>query len=417
MSVQAPKEALSDGPAGRFLFTSECAFEGHPDKLADQIADAILDECLNQDPESKVAVEVCVHKGMVMLLGEMSTQAKVNFEELVRETCRSAGYASQESGLDCDSLQVFNKIETQSPDVAQAVHGHFTKAVDELGAGDSGVMCGYATNETPELMPVTQLLAARLARQVSQIRRSGVLPWLRSDGRAQVTVEYQKDDANAEQQTSSSTGELQPVRLHTVTLRVQHSQDVDVTTVHSKLMEHVVLQVLPPHLVDGNTLIQVNPAGRFVEGGPEIRAGVSGRRLSDDTYGGWGAHGGGSISGKDSSKVDRTGAYAARWVAASLVDSGLCARCLVQLSYAISLLQPVSLCIDSYGSARPGLSDDDLCQIVSRSFDLRPGTIIEELELQEPRFQALATFGQFGRRLELGDAGCAWEVPRKLSAS
>lgn len=404
MAADSPKGPLGDGHAGRFLFTSECALEGHPDKLADQIADAILDECIRQDTDSKVAVEVCVHKGMVMLLGEVSTQAKVNFEEIARETCRDAGYTSKDSGLNCDTMQVLNKLEAQSPDVAQAVHGHFTKAVDELGAGDSGIMCGYATNETQELMPLTQVLAARLARQVSQVHRSGCLPWLRPDGQVQVTVEYEK-----------GAGATQPVRVHAVNLRVQHAQDINDRD-HSQLMEQVVTPVLPAHLVDANTTVKVNPGGPFRHGGPERAAGVSGRRLSDDTYGGWGAHGGGSISGKDSSKVDRTGAYAARWVAVSLVESGLCARCMVQLSYAMSLLQPVSLAVDSYGTARPGLIDEDLCRIVARSFDLRPGAIIEELELQEPRFRALAAFGQFGRRAELGDAGCAWEVPKKLSA-
>lgn len=409
MASELLQDPIAHGPSGRFLFTSECAFEGHPDKLADQIADAILDECLSQDAGSKVAVEVCVHKGMVMLLGEISTQAKVDYEEVARQICRSAGYTSKDCGLDCESMQVFNKLEAQSPDVAQAVHGHFTKAVDELGAGDSGVMCGYATNETEELLPLTQALAAKLARQASQVRRSGKLPWLRPDGRAQVTVEYQKGKGYM-------ADHMWPVRIHAVVLRAQHKQDVDPQSVSSQLTDLIVTPVLPSHLVDENTRIEVNPAGRFVKGGPDATTGVSGRRLADDTYGNWGAHGGGSMSGKDATKVDRTGAYAARWVAASLVNSGLCKRCLVQLSYAISLLQPVSLAIDSYGSARQGLSDDDLCHIVARSFDLRVGAMIEELKLQEPQFQALATFGHFGRRVELGDDSCAWEVPQKLSA-
>lgn len=402
MSDAAAKEALT----GSSLRTSECAFEGHPDKLADQIADAILDECLGQDADSKVAVEVCVHMGMVILLGEVSTQAKVNYVEVVRETCRNVGYDSAESGLDCNTMEVFNKLEAQSPDVAQAVHGHFTKAVDELGAGDSGVMCGYATNETPELMPLSQILAARLARHISQLRRSGMCPWLRPDGRAQVTIEYENGEG----------GKLLPRRLHSVVLRAQHAQDVKETQVYSDLLEHVIRPVLPSDLMDSATVIEVNPAGRFVKGGPEKTAGVSGRRLADDTYGGWGAHGGGSISGKDSSKVDRSGAYAARWVAKSLVNAGLCARCLVQISYAISLVQPVSLAVHSYGSVRPGLSDHELCQIVARNFDLRPGAIIEEHSLQEPRFRALANFGHFGRA-ELDEVERGWEVPKKLSTS
>jgi len=410
MASDSPKEpALSDGGS---LWTSECAFEGHPDKLADQIADAILDECLSQDADSKVAIEVCVHKGMVMLLGEVSSQARIKYEEIVRETCKSVGYTSREAGLDCNAMEVFNKLEAQSPDVAQAVHGHFTKAVEELGAGDSGMMCGYATNETRELMPLTHVLAAKLARQVAQVRRSGACSWLQPDGRAQVTIEYTKGPA----------GELTPLRLHTVVLRAQHSKDIDEKSVHSELLEHVVLPVLPANMLDGNTIIQINHAGRFVTGGPEKTAGVSGRRLADDTYGGWGAHGGGSISGKDSSKVDRSGAYAARWAAVSLVNSGLCARCTVQISYAISMVQPLSLAVNSYDTARSGCSDDDLCRLVARSFDLRPGAIIEELDLQEPKFRALATFGHFGRRGELGESAdaleiCGWEVPRELSAS
>lgn len=393
-----------------FLHTSECAFEGHPDKLADQVADAILDECLGQDVDSKVAVEVCVHRGMVLLLGEVSTQAKLNFEDVVRETCRDVGYDSNEAGLNCKTMEVFNKLEAQSPDVAQAVHGHFTKAVDELGAGDSGIMCGYATNETPELMPMVHVLATQIARQASLVRRKGVCPWLRPDGQAQVTMEYRKGES----------GEMLPVRISSVVIRAHHAKDVSLEKVYLDLTEHVIRPVMPSNLMDGNTSIQVNPAGRFVTGGPEKAAGVSGRRVADDTYGGWGAHGGGAISGKDSSKVDRTGAYAARWVAISLVHSGLCERCLVQLSYAISLVQPLALTVNSYGTVRPGLSDDDLCRLAARSFDLRPGAIIEDLDLQEPRFRSLATFGHFGRHSTHDvnyEGKPLWEVPKELSAS
>jgi S-adenosylmethionine synthetase len=399
------------GEVGSFIFTSESAFEGHPDKLADQIADAIVDACLAQDDNSKVAAEVCVHNGMVMMLGELSSKAKVDFEELARETCRELGYDSDEAGLDCDAMEVFNRLEAQSPDVAQAVHGHFTKAVEELGAGDCGVICGYATDETPELMPLTKLLATRLSCQIARVRRSGELPWLRSDGIAQVAVEY----------TTGEGGSLIPKRVQAVVIRAQHAQDIDESRVVTDLYNSVVLPVLtllPSHLVDGQTSIQINPSGRFVDGGPKVCAGVSGRRLADDTYGGWGMHGGGSISGKDGSKMDRTAAYAARWVAKSLVHSGLCARCTVQLSYAISLVQPMSLTVYSYGTARPDLCDADLCRLVAESFDLRPGALIEELRLQEPRFRAFAAFGHFGQRgsFETEQAVPEWEVPRTLLA-
>lgn len=388
-----------------FEYTSECAFDGHPDKLADAIADSILDECMSQDIDSKVAVEVCVHKGLVVLLGEIASKAKVNFEEVARETCRRIGYDSPAAGLDCNTMDVVNRLEAQSPDVAQAVHGHFTKAVEELGAGDSGVVCGYATDETPELMPLTHLLATRLARQASQVRQSGACPWIRPDGCAQVTGKYRVGEQ----------GELRLVSIETVTLLVQHAQDVSDQRVRDEVMEHVVRPVLPPRFSYQSATIQINPAGRFCIGGPDNRAGVSGRRLADDTYGGWAAHGGGSISGKDCSKVDRTASYAARWVAVSLVKAGLCARCSVQVSYAISLTQPVALSIDSYGTAKAGLSDEDLRREAADSFDLRPGAIIEELDLQALRTQDLAVHGHFGRKSG-GEAEHAWEVPKALSS-
>lgn len=386
-----------------FVFTSECVTDGHPDKVADNVVDAILDACLAQDCDSKVAVEACVRSGMIMVLGEVSTMAKVDYDAAIREVCKQIGYDSVDVGLDYRTMEVLNKVDpAQSPDVAQAVHGHFSKPLEDLGAGDQGIICGYATDETPELMPLTQALACKICQQLSKLRLSGALPWLRPDGRAQVTVEYVR----------KASGALAPQRLHTVVLVAQHAPDVDLDVMNQELLDKVVKSVCPAELLDDDTICHVNPAGCFVSGGPSRTTGISGRRLAADTYGGWGAHSCGSFSGKDCSKVDRSAAYAARWAAKSLVSSGLCARCLVQVAYAIGVVRPVALSVNSFGSAKKALSDDDLSQIVLQNFDFTPGGIARDLDLKVPQFQQYSAFGHFGR----ADVESPWEVPKTLSA-
>lgn len=383
---------------GNFLFTSESVNEGHPDKMCDQISDAILDACLAQDPLSKVACETCTKTNLVMVFGEISTSAVVDYEKVVRDTVKAIGYDSEEKGIDYKTMKVLVAIEEQSLDIAQAVH--LNKPVEQIGAGDQGHMFGYATDETEELMPLSHSLATRLGKQLTDVRKNGTMPYLRPDGKTQVTIEYRNEN-----------GQMVPQRVHTILISTQHAPEVSNDTLRQDLMAHVITPVVPSRLLDDNTIYHLNPSGKFVTGGPHGDAGLTGRKIIIDTYGGWGAHGGGAFSGKDASKVDRSAAYAARWVAKSLVASGLCKRCLVQVSYSIGVAQPLSMFVDSYNTVTPGLTDADLLDIVASNFDFRPGFLVRDLDLQKPIFSQTAVYSHFGRMEEQ----FAWEKPKDLS--
>jgi len=383
---------------GNFLFTSESVNEGHPDKLADQVSDAVLDACLEEDPNSRVACETCTKTNLIMVFGEITTKSTANIEDIVRRVAKEVGYDSNEKGLDYKTMDVWNKLEKQSPDIAQAVS---QQAAEDLGAGDQGHMFGYASDETPELMPLTHFLATKLGYQLTKVRKDGTLPWVRPDGKTQVTAEYKKMPDNS----------LVPQRIHTILISTQHSPDVSNEKIRSDILEHVIKPVVPSHLLDENTIYHINPSGRFVIGGPHGDAGLTGRKIIIDTYGGWGAHGGGAFSGKDTTKVDRSAAYAARWAAKSLVAAGFAKRCLVQVSYAIGVAQPLSMFVDSYGTSAKNKDDNDLCEIVKRNFDFRPGCIERDLKLREPQYQKLAAYGHFGR----DDIKPAWEVVKDLT--
>lgn len=369
---------------GNFLFTSESVNEGHPDKLCDQVSDAVLDACLEQDPNSKVACETCTKTGMVMVFGEIHTTAVVDYEKVVRDAVRDIGYDAPEKGIDYKTMKVMVELEEQSPDIAQAVY--VDKKIEEIGAGDQGHMFGYATNESEDLMPLTHSLATNLGRRLTEVRKEGLLPYLRPDGKTQVTVEYK----NVE-------GAMQPQRIHTVVISTQHSEEVPNDRLRKDLMEHVVKSVMPTRLLDERTIFHLNPSGRFVIGGPHGDAGLTGRKIIVDTYGGWGAHGGGCFSGKDPTKVDRSAAYGARWAAKSLVAAGLCKRVLVQVSYSIGVAQPLSLFVYSYGTNVEPLTDSDLLDIVETNFDFRPGCMIRDLKLTRPIYKKTAVYSHFGR--------------------
>ena len=379
------------------LFTSESVTEGHPDKICDQISDAILDALLEQDPMSRVACETCTTTGYVMVLGEITSKAHVDFQQIIRDTVREIGYDRAKYGFDADTCAVVIALDKQSPDIAMGVDKALEakesnmsdEEIDAIGAGDQGMMFGYASNETEEFMPYPIALAHKLARQLTKVRKDGTLSYLRPDGKTQVTVEY---DENGK-----------PIRLDALVLSTQHDPDVTQEQIHEDIKKYVFDAILPAEMVDENTKFFINPTGRFVIGGPHGDAGLTGRKIIVDSYGGYARHGGGAFSGKDCTKVDRSAAYAARYVAKNIVAAGLADKCEVQLSYAIGVAHPTSIMIDSYGTGK--LSDNELTEIVRENFDLRPAGIIKMLDLRRPIYKQTAAYGHFGRN----DLDLPWE--------
>jgi len=384
----------------KFMFTSESVNEGHPDKLADQVSDAIVDACFAQDPNSRVACETCTGTNFVMIFGEITTAAVFDYEQVVRDTIKEIGFDSPEKGLDYKTCEVLNRLHAQSAEISQAVTR--TNKPEEIGAGDQGHMFGYATDETPELMPLTHSLATGLGFQLTTVRKNGVMPKLRPDGKTQVTVEYVKNDDQT----------IAPTRVHTIVISTQHDPDYTQEQLGKDLMEHVIKAVVPAKYLDDKTIFHLNPSGSFVVGGPEGDGGLTGRKIIIDTYGGWGAHGGGAFSGKDPTKVDRSAAYYCRWIAKSLVAAGLAKRCLVQVSYAIGVAAPLSVFVDSYGTGIK--SDPELLQIVHNNFDMRAGMLVIELDMKKPKYKKTAAYGHFGNSARPADPDFTWEVPKAL---
>lgn len=384
----AAATSTEDTPVDSFLFASESVTESHPDKLCDTISDAIVDACLTLDPSSRVACETVCKTGVVIIFGEITTSASINYEQVIRDAVRDAGYDDPAKGLDYKTCNVIVALEEQSPDIAQSVDS--TK-VEDMGAGDSSVVFGYACEETPEYMPMSHSLATKLSARLAAVRKDGTLDWIRPDGKTQVTMEYVLND-----------GVPTPKRVHSIIISAQHAEEVSNDKIASDLLEHVVKPVVPEKYLDDKTIYHMNPSGRFVIGGPHSDAGLTGRKPIVDSYGGWASYGGGAFSGKDATKVDRSGAYAARWIAKSLVASGYCHRCCVQLSYAIGLAQPISVHVNTYGTCtnKNGQTEQSLVKLVESKFDLRPGCIVKELDLRRPIMRKTAAYGHFGREEE-----------------
>ena len=379
----------------RRLFTSESVTEGHPDKMCDQISDAILDAYLGADPDSRVACETATTTGMVLVMGEISSKATVDIQKIVRETVREIGYDRAKYGFDCDTCSVLVALDEQSKDIAMGVdkalesREFIDKEDEDNGAGDQGLMFGYATDETNEYMPYPIYLAHNLAKRLTQVRKDGTLKYLRPDGKTQVTVEYDEEG--------------KPVRIDTVVLSTQHDEDVTQEQIHKDIKKYVFDEIIPQNMVDENTKYFINPTGRFVIGGPHGDSGLTGRKIIVDTYGGYARHGGGAFSGKDSTKVDRSAAYAARYVAKNIVAAGLAKKCEIQLSYAIGVAHPTSISVDTFGTGK--ISDNAIVDLIRKHFDLRPTGIIKMLDLRKPIFKQTAAYGHFGR----DDLNLPWE--------
>ncbi|MCH7663991.1 MAG: methionine adenosyltransferase [Chloroflexi bacterium] len=380
----------------KLMFTSESVTEGHPDKMCDQISDAVLDTCLEQDPYSRVACETAIKTGFVMLLGEITTKAQINYDRLVRDVVNEIGYDNSDKGFDGETCGVQVAITQQSGDIARGVdkaleakNGEMSdEEIEAIGAGDQGMMFGYACTETATLMPMPIYLAHKLTRQLSTVRKAGGLPWLRPDGKSQVTIEYEYGV---------------PKRVDTVLISTQHAPDVSHSEIREGVMEEIIVPILPEDMVDEDLKVFVNPTGRFVVGGPMGDAGLTGRKIIVDTYGGMGRHGGGAFSGKDATKVDRSGAYATRWVAKNVVAAGLAQRCEIQVAYAIGVAHPLSINVETFDTGKIG--DEQIAMLISEHFDLRPGAIIRDLGLRQPIFRQTAAYGHFGR----DDLDLSWE--------
>lgn len=383
----------------RRLFTSESVTEGHPDKICDQISDSILDAIFKEDPNARVAAETSVTTGLVLVAGEISTKCYVDIPKVVRKTIEEIGYTRAKYGFDCDTCAVLTSIDEQSADIAMGVDaaleykkGELEDTLETIGAGDQGIMFGFACNETPELMPMPISLAHKLARRLSEVRKNGTLKYLRPDGKTQVTVEYIDD---------------QPVRVDTVVISTQHSAEVSREQIEKDMIEHVINKIIPSNLLDEKTKYYINPTGRFVVGGPQGDAGLTGRKIIVDTYGGYARHGGGAFSGKDPTKVDRSAAYAARYVAKNIVAAGLADKCEIELAYAIGVAKPVSILVETFGTGK--VSEEKLVELVEKHFDLRPAAIIRDLDLRRPIYRQVAAYGHFGRT----DIDLPWEKTDK----
>ena len=383
------------------LFTSESVTEGHPDKICDNISDGILDALMEQDPMNRVACETAITTDYVLIMGEITTKAKVDYEKIARETIREIGYDADEKGFNCDTCRVKVLLDSQSPDIAMGVdkaleareNDMSDEQLEAIGAGDQGMMFGYATDETPELMPYAISLAHKLTKQLTSVRKDGTLPYLRADGKSQVTIEYDEND--------------KPVHVNAVVISTQHAEEISQEQIHEDIKKYVIDPIVPAELIDETTKVFINPTGRFVIGGPNGDSGLTGRKIIVDTYGGYARHGGGAFSGKDCTKVDRSAAYAARYVAKNIVAAGLAKRCEIQLSYAIGVAQPTSVMVDTFGTGK--LDDQKLVEIIREKFDLRPAGIIKMLDLRRPIYKQTAAYGHFGRN----ELNLPWEQTDK----